>query len=209
MQISRSSQSVVGFTVLKLLTSGYGKMGINRQYTHRVVPQSVAGFSLLEVLIVMIAIGVLTAIAAPSLLGFVDRQRLNTANNQIYLAMGKAQSNAKKEKVIWQASFREQNEVVEWTIHRQSVTPSSGSWDSLQANVRIDESNTTLGQDTSINAWIVRFDHKGNYDDSDNAVPSPPVRITLYNENTGQIKRCVSVSSLLGALRTDSDEGCS
>ncbi|MGK7872040.1 MAG: Tfp pilus assembly protein FimT/FimU [Xenococcaceae cyanobacterium] len=166
-----------------------------------VLRQTTAGFSLLEMMIVTVVAGILIAIAAPNLVGFLARQRLNTANNEIYLAMRKAQSNAKKEKVNWQASFREQNEVVEWTVHRQSISPTSGSWESLPADVLIDDSNTTLYKNTSNNLWRVRFNYKGN-------IQGQLGRITLYTEQTGNVKRCVFVSTLLGALRTDSDEGC-
>ncbi|HEY9751905.1 MAG TPA: prepilin-type N-terminal cleavage/methylation domain-containing protein [Coleofasciculaceae cyanobacterium] len=55
-----------------------------------------AGFSLLEVLVVVIMIGVLAAIAGPSWLAFMNRQRLTAANDQILQAVRQAQAEAKR-----------------------------------------------------------------------------------------------------------------
>ena len=53
------------------------------------------GFTLLEVLVVMIMVGILSAIAAPSWLGFVNNQRINASQTKIFQAIKVAQSDAK------------------------------------------------------------------------------------------------------------------
>ncbi|MCJ8279579.1 MAG: prepilin-type N-terminal cleavage/methylation domain-containing protein, partial [Rivularia sp. ALOHA_DT_140] len=44
------------------------------------ISENISGFTLIEVLVVIAMVGILSAIAAPSWLGFVARQRLNKAN---------------------------------------------------------------------------------------------------------------------------------
>ncbi len=152
-----------------------------------------SGFTLLEVLVVTLAIGILSAIAAPSWLAFVDTQRLNAAQSEVYQAMRQAQSQAKLQKLTWQASFREQNGTVQWAVHPAGVNPSDAVWNNLNAVVSLD-AETTLQESDGVRR--IEFDYMGT-------VEQPPLgRITLSSKNGGKAKRCVFVSTILGAMRT-------
>ncbi|MFP5272237.1 pilus assembly FimT family protein [Coleofasciculus sp.] len=154
-------------------------------------PNATAGYTLMEVTIVVFMIGILGAIAAPAWLHFTNRQRLNTAQYEVYQAMQAAKSNAKLQKVDWQASFREQDQIVQWAVHPETVTPATAHWQSLDPNIRIDDETTLKFSD---GVYKVEFNFKGH-------VTPPFGRLTLTTKQGGKTKRCVFVSTLLGTLR--------
>ena len=165
----------------------------NSQLKRKILSSSTAGFTLLEQIVIVLMIGILGAIAVPSWMGLIDRQQLNTAQDQVYRAIQEAKSNALKDKIDWQASFREQQDgIVQWAIHPVSVPPAAALWHNFHPNIRIDP-ETTMQLSQGVRRVI--FDYQGNTD--------PPFgRLTLTSLNGGKAKRCVIVSTLLGALRT-------
>jgi prepilin-type N-terminal cleavage/methylation domain-containing protein len=155
--------------------------------------QSNSGFTLLENLIVLMLIGILAAVLAPSWMSFINTRRLNTAQSQVYQAIREAQSQAKKEKLTWQISLREQNSILQLAVHPKTLEPTNAIWNSLDASVRLD-AETTLQESQGIKN--IQFDYLG-------AVTKPPLgRITISSKYGGKAKRCVFVSTILGALRT-------
>ncbi|MBE9041516.1 prepilin-type cleavage/methylation domain-containing protein [Oscillatoriales cyanobacterium LEGE 11467] len=144
-----------------------------------------------EALAVVVLIGALAAIAAPSWMKFKDRYALNAANNDVLLAMREAQSKAIRTKTTWQASFRETDGIVEWAVHPTNLDPGAAVWQSLDAVVRMDE-ETTLREAGGVRR--VRFNHRGR-------TSGQLGRVTLSSKNGGDAKRCTIVSTLLGAMR--------
>ena len=148
---------------------------------------------MLEVLIVMFMIGILSAIVAPNWLAFVNTRSLNVAQDQVYRAMREAQSQAKKEKLTYHASFREQNNNVQWAVHPATIDPSNAKWNDLDPSVQLDVVESTLQLSNGVRR--VRFDDIGG-------VIPPLGKITLSSKPGGTAKRCVIVSTILGAMRT-------
>lgn len=56
------------------------------------------GFTLLEVLVTVLVLGILSSIAAPSWLAFINRQRVRTVNDRVFQSLRLAQSEAKRTK---------------------------------------------------------------------------------------------------------------
>lgn len=152
----------------------------------------ISGFTLLELIVIVVIISILFAIMAPGWTAFLNVQRLNGGQEQVLLAMRDAQSRAKQSRVIWQASFQNPNGVVQWAIHPAGTTPAPSLWRSLDAAIQMD-AETTLQQSGGVRR--VQFDHEGN-------VNGQLGRFTLSSKFGGKTKRCVIVSTLLGAIRT-------
>jgi prepilin-type N-terminal cleavage/methylation domain-containing protein len=153
---------------------------------------SSSGFTLLESIIVMLMMGVLMAIAAPSWNAFLNKQTLNTAQDQAFQLMRQAQAEAIRHQVPWQASFRMQNGRVQGAIHSTTTPAIQANWQNFVSHVQIDTKETTLLLSNSI--YRVRFSHKGR-------VNGQIGRITLVGRHDTRTKRCVFVSTLLGTLR--------
>ncbi|MBD0262643.1 MAG: type II secretion system protein [Tolypothrix sp. Co-bin9] len=173
-----------------------------------------SGFTLVETLIVVVTLGILAAIAAPSWLSFVNTRRLNVAQDEVYRSMRQAQSQGKKQKLSWQVSFRQHNNIVQWAVHQakaeqfipEAVISNDKLWNNLNSNIRID-SETTLRKQSVSGAWRVIFNYQGCpvYNVGDECINTSLQalgQITLYIPNSGKTKRCIYVSTILGAMRT-------
>jgi len=158
--------------------------------------RSPRGFTLLEVLVVVLLIGILAVISAPAWTAFFDRQSLKVATEQVYQGMRDAQGIARRQKVDWEACFRKVGDQTQWTTHAQGASLSESDWRTLEAKLELDEDATTIrklmlqGQ----TVYRVEFSHKGH-------VVGQLGRVTLKLKKQSTPKRCVIFSTLLGNLR--------
>jgi prepilin-type N-terminal cleavage/methylation domain-containing protein len=163
--------------------------------------RSNSGFTVIETITALLMIGILSGIAAPSWFALIKTQHLNIAQDQVYQAKRQAQSQAKKEKVKYQASFRTQNNILQWAVHEEKESDLNNpmiKWNDLDDSVQLDP-NSTLQLYNGVRR--VRFDDIGG-------VTPPLGKITLSSKSGGTAKRCVIVSTLLGAMRTAKDNYC-
>ena len=178
-----------------------------------------SGFTLLETLATVIIVGVLAAIAAPSWVSFTDTRRLNAAQDRVLYTIQEAQSNAKRDKITWEACFHNDGTRVVRAVHPR--VSSNSSWNCTQAtnwqpiidegsqSITINSTNSTVGQNPT-GYYRVRFRFDGALDTQDFASTKPIIgRISLSVRNGGNNpKRCVLISTLLGALRSAQDNKC-
>ncbi len=163
--------------------------------------RSNSGFTFIEMMTALLMIGILSAIAAPNWFALIKTQHLNIAQDKVYQAKRQAQSQAKKEKVKYQASFRTQNNILQWAVHEEKESDLNNpmiKWNDLDDSVQLDP-NSTLQLSNGVRR--VRFDDIGG-------VIPPLGKITLSSKSGGTAKRCVIVSTILGAMRTARDNSC-
>lgn len=167
--------------------------------------QSLSGFTLVELLVIVVVIAILSAIATPGWQAFLKRYRLNAAQAEALSIIRQAQHKAKSEKRVWEASFRKSDRYIQWSVHPVTDTETNRTWNYLLSEdadqIDIDQAKTTLRQ--SDGSYNIQFQYKGR-------VNGQLGRITFMSPgaNDRAIRRCVFVSTLLGAMRTDSDRGC-
>jgi len=156
------------------------------------------GLTLTELLIVVAVVGILSAIVAPSWLSFLARQQVESGQGQVRLDVQEAQLKAQQKNVLWQFSIREKFGVVETSVHPATAVPSTVVWNALNNSIQIDQFETTLLSSDSV--YYVRFDEKGNVRKSRRG------RVTLSSKKAPDIKRCVFISTLLGATRAAKEQ---
>lgn len=177
--------------------------------------RSIAGFTLIEVLVIIIMVGILFAIAAPSWVGFINRQRLTTARDQTFELLRSAQAEAKRTKVSRAIAFdnaaQKPRVIVVPVVNDLStptIDPSDGRWQVLgngdikSGAIKI-SGRPDKGAETS--SGTIVFDTYGNVSPK---IGAAPYTITIQATTATSPKRCVRVTTLIGAMVTAEDSDC-
>ncbi|WP_190399454.1 type II secretion system protein [Pseudanabaena sp. FACHB-1998] len=184
------------------------------RYTNR-------GFTLIEVLVVMIIIGILSAIVAPSWVSFVDNQRLNSSQTKIFAAIKAAQSdakvrqtsdsqtvtNSKRSRITFTSSASTFSASSDATLRLDNVRTDSGVEQSLEKGITIASVIDNTSPNAQLSPVTIEFDSRGFIYKSSQV----PICINLSTTNTTGRKRTswIKIQTLLGALSTGKDTACS
>jgi len=166
------------------------------------------GFTLLEVLVVLVMVGILSAIAAPGWLGFVNNQRISTSQNKIFQAIKVAQSDSK----IRNASNDNRVRITFRTnqtdnAYRIDNVRTGAGEQSLEPGVTISSITPAVLPPGNAGQPYIEFDSRGIVYDPSNSV-TYPICINLSVANSPRI-RWIAIKTLLGAVVTGSEGNCS
>lgn len=150
------------------------------------------GFTLLEMITVVIIVGVIGAIAAPNFLGLLNRNRINEAMRQIEGALKESQKQALR-------GGQSCSITIDPTDNDNAIAnPSVGngcllSTRSLDDLIQLNSSRTTI-----------TFSGKGNItiNDADANLRTPVFVVSMGNGNGTEKRGCVVIENSFGAIRT-------
>lgn len=196
---------------------------------HRRGPRkrAIAGFSLLEILVVLIIIGILFSIAAAGWVTLMNRQRVNTVREQAAQIIRQAQADAQRTKLARVVVFDYTTQIPRAAVQTRPLDPTTGRTAGFLDAGQVDaiENWQTLGNGdvgagflvfevfptTATNQGQIIFDGDGTVADaSADAATAERIFTVNFRANgtSAETNRCVVVKTLLGATRSTEGSDC-
>lgn len=155
------------------------------------------GFTLIELIVAMVMVGILASLSAPSVLGLIARGRLSSALNQVRGAVQEAQRTASKKSVACSLTFSS-----------TTVTSTDGC---LPTGRRTLDQGITLSENVNLDKMFITY--LGGVDDTKTTLvvgssSLNSVVIVLASQNIRD-RKCLLVTLGLGLIRSGRYVGAS
>lgn len=170
------------------------------------IKQSDAGFSILEILAVVVIIGVLGAMAAPGWLAFMNRQRASAVKEELQQAIRTAQSEAKQRRRSMTIEFHASDEAVPTGIPAYTLEGNQQILGQGEINPGQLELVVVDADDNDVSQLVFRSDGTLSVADSD--YETLPVTISIESPPGSNNKTCLMIESLLGSIDSGSGSEC-
>ncbi|MEG4633905.1 prepilin-type N-terminal cleavage/methylation domain-containing protein [Microcoleus sp. AR_TQ3_B6] len=209
--------------LLKLLHNSAAKPSPN--FNKTASRKGEGGFTILELVVIVLILGILSAIAAPSWQAFITRQRVRTVNDRVFQSLRLAQSEAKRTKRDVKLTFNTNASNPPVDPPTVTFTPplaTGGSTQTLNGGGEIKRgtialsTNATIPGDADIPINSIIFDYQGNVKKlppSTNPA-TPNVRrfvVTVAPANAtsnSSARQCAIVETIIGGMRTAEGTQC-
>jgi len=162
------------------------------------------GFTILELIVIVLMLGILSAIAAPSWLAFINRQRVRTVNDRVFQSLRLAQSEAKRTKRDITITF--DTTVDPPQVKFDPPLATGGSEQKLDAGGEIKPGTIALTfnkpDSTNPKTSSLVFDYQGNPSTTQFVITVAPAKAP------NSARQCARVETLIGGMRTAEGTEC-
>lgn len=172
---------------------------------------STTGFSLAEMLVVIVIAGTLALIAAPGWLSFANSRRADAGRDQVLQLLRQAQSQAMQSRQTRVVNFitpaNKLPSVQISGIDQQIDGQVPNATDAKLFGLKVIDGNTTGCGGGA--ASCVIFDDRGNVKRPNNDLGDKGIRVVITSpaDNAGS-RRCVIVKTILGAMEKGKGAAC-
>ena len=165
------------------------------------------GYTLIELIVVVILLGVLASIAAPGWLGFINRQRVRTVNDRVFQSLRLAQSEAKRTKREVTVTFNPGTATDTPKVTFNPALATGGSEQKLDGGGEVKPgtiallTNAITPGDIDIPLNSIIFDYQGNVKKLPPSTPNARFVVSVSASPNGA-KQCAIVETIIGGMRT-------